>query len=124
MSEIPAWAQDGSTGRLTPWQPPCASQFTAADPEHPHASWDLDLGDASSWQRAVQVCHGCPVLMRCRDLLLEMNPEHWPAGVIWGGSAFGMNGETLDGKGLRMLASRRRGQQHRKAVAATAAAAS
>lgn len=31
------------------------------------AAWDLAGQDAAGWERAIEACHGCPLLNQCRE---------------------------------------------------------
>lgn len=99
----------------TNWHGPCEAQLDATDPTHPHASWDLDLGDAMAWMRAAEQCRTCPLLLQCRDLRGEYYGAASPAGVIWAGVAYSETGRPLDAAGLRRLAAVRRNRQTKQA---------
>lgn len=90
------------------WQGPCTAVEQPLVEDVPHASWDLDIGEAISWFRAVQVCIDCPVSKLCTQMRGEMFPTSNPAGVIWAGVAYSETGRVLDAGGLRRLDSTRR----------------
>lgn len=106
------------------WQGPCDTdrQQTAVDGT-PHASWDLDIGEAISWWRALEVCADCPMQQLCIERRAELYPDSNPAGVIWAGVPYSETGRALDLAGLKRLAvtrrnQARRGRPRRDAVAA------
>jgi len=96
-----------------PWRGPCTSQQATPRDAEPHASWDLDIGDAVSWRRAVQTCVDCPVRAACIEERAAFFPHSNPAGVIWAGVAYSETGKVLDTSGLRRLAATRRNKGHR-----------
>jgi hypothetical protein len=57
-----------SAGQLDDdWVGPCQAMGRNATADHPHESWDLDVGDVQSWLRAQRVClEQCPFLVACR----------------------------------------------------------
>lgn len=95
------------------WQGPCASAQQVAVDGTPHASWDLDVGEATSWWRALQTCGECPVQRLCIERRAELYPGGNPAGVIWAGVPYSETGRVLDLAGLRRLAITRRNQVRR-----------
>ncbi len=92
-------------------QTPCASMLSAAaDPAHPHASWDLDTGDGPAWARAIQICGACPLNAMCRAQLVQDYPgalqdqaSQSPRGVIWAGIPYSEGGRAMKLKDLRVL---------------------
>lgn len=102
-------------------QTPCASMLAAsADEAHPHASWDLDVGDGPAWARAIQICGTCPLQAMCRRQLVQDYPgalQHQtnqsPRGVIWAGTAYSEGGRALKLAELRVLHVQRRNAAER-----------
>lgn len=102
-----------TTDTTANWRGPCNTSEQAPLEESPHASWDLDIGEAISWFRAVQVCVACPVRKLCTQMRGEMFEASNPAGVIWAGVAYSETGRVLDANGLRRLDSTRRNRENR-----------
>ncbi len=86
------------------WRGSCTeAQAAPADPD-PHVSWDLDIGDLTSWLRAQRVCaEQCPLLAACLQQRRENYPTSNPRSVIWAGVAYSELGRVLDTSGLRRL---------------------
>lgn len=107
------------------WHGPCSTQSGSSIDETPHASWDLNIGDAQSWVRAVKTCaEECPVRALCIASRQEFYPYSNPGGVIWAGVAYSESGRVLDADGLRRLAAVQRnkpfrGRPRRPAAAST-----
>ena len=98
------------------WVGPCHATGRAATPDHPHESWDLDVGDLQSWLRAQRVCREqCPFLAQCRSQRnrLYPYPVRNPQAVIWAGVAYSDTGKILDTPGLRRLWATQRGRDQR-----------
>ena len=108
------------------WVGPChATGRSAADADHPHESWDLDVGDVQSWLRAQRVClEQCPFLVACqaRRTRLYPHPARNPQAVIWAGKAYSETGRILDTAGLRRLSATQRGRELRAASGSWTAA--
>ena len=96
------------------WRGSCtAAQATPADSE-PHMSWDLDIGDLTSWLRAQRVCaEECPLLMECLRQRRENYPSSTPRSVIWAGVAYSELGRVLNTAGLRRLNAVQRSRHRR-----------
>lgn len=92
------------TTKTDNWRGSCtAAQATPTDSE-PHVSWDLDIGDLTSWLRAQRVCaEECPLLAACLRQRRESYPTSNPRSVIWAGVAYSELGRVLDTSGLRRL---------------------
>lgn len=96
--------------------PPCTriSQGARQAGHQPHASWDLDVGDGTSWLRALQICQDCPFVGWCtaeredHRRLQHRNPQD----VIWAGVAYNALGGPMSVADLRLLATLR---AHREA---------
>jgi hypothetical protein len=109
-------------------QIPCASMLTAAaEQAHPHASWDLDVGDGPAWARAIEICGTCPLRVVCRQQLAQDYPgalhdraSQSPRGVIWAGVAYSEGGHALRLAELRVLHAQRRNTAERAAAAQAA----
>ena len=98
------------------WVGPCHATGRSATPDHPHESWDLDVGDLQSWLRAQRVCREqCPFLDQCRSQRnrLYPYPVRNPQAVIWAGVAYSELGRVLDTAGLRRLYAVQRNRQMR-----------
>lgn len=89
--------------------PPCTliGSPTGQGGQPPHASWDLDVGDGTSWLRALQICQGCPFIGWCTQeredhrRLQRRNPQD----VIWAGVAYSTAGEPMSVADLRLRAT-------------------
>ena len=96
--------------------PPCTriTSQTARDSRSPHASWDLDVGDGTSWLRALQICEGCPFVGWCVEERADhLRLQHGnPRDVIWAGVAYSSLGQPMSVKDLRLRATL---QAHRQA---------
>ena len=98
--------------RPATWYGPCSSQLNTTD--EAHVSWDLDIGDAQAWVRAVKTCaEECPVRAFCIAARNEFFPHSNPGGVIWAGVAYSETGRVLDAEGLRRLAAVQRNKPFR-----------
>ena len=96
------------------WHGPCAAAQAAPGDSHPHASWDLDIGDACSWLRAQRICvEQCPFLAACLGRRLEVYSSSNPRSVIWAGAAYSETGRVLDAAGLRRLSAVHRNRHKR-----------
>ena len=98
------------------WVGPCSVGDRNATSDHPHESWDLDVGDVQSWLRAQRVClEQCPFLVACtaRRTSLYPHPARTPQAVIWAGVAYSDTGRILDSAGLRRLSATQRGRELR-----------
>ena len=111
------------TTKATHWKGPCVALQAPPTAVEAHASWDLDIGDGVSWQRAVQKCHDCPFRALCVQERNEFFPSSNPSGVIWAGVAYSETGKVLDTAGLRRLATTRRLRYRRGRPSRTAAIA-
>ena len=98
------------------WVGPCHESGRNATADHPHESWDLDVGDVQSWLRAQRVClEQCPFLDACttQRRSLYPYPAQNPQAVIWAGVAYSDTGRILDTAGLRRLSATQRGRELR-----------
>ena len=98
------------------WVGPCNTTRRNATANHPHESWDLDVGDVQSWLRAQRVClEQCPFLMACQERRTRLypNPARTPQAVIWAGVAYSETGKILDTAGLRRISATQRGRDLR-----------
>ncbi|MGI8416848.1 MAG: hypothetical protein ACR2P2_11720 [Nakamurella sp.] len=100
--------------------PPCtrASLYVLRTGQLPHASWDLNVGDGTSWLRALQICNDCPFIGWCTEeradhrRLQNSNPQD----VIWAGVAYNRLGNPMTVQDLRLratLTARREARQRR-----------
>jgi len=106
------------------WRAPCTDMQAPPASSEAHASWDLDIGDGRSWQRAVQQCEDCPFRQGlCVQERNEFFPSSNPAGVIWAGVAYSDAGKVLSTSGLRRLEATRRNRDRRGRPWRTAAEA-
>ena len=98
------------------WVGPCQAIGRSATADHPHESWDLDVGDLQSWLRAQRVClEQCQFLVECRARRTRLYPYavRNPQAVIWAGVAYSETGKILDTPGLRRLWATQRGRDQR-----------
>lgn len=98
--------------------PPCTeiSRSSGQAGRPPHASWDLDLGNGTSWLRALQICQNCPFIGWCtaeredHRRLQHRNPQD----VIWAGVAYSAAGEPMSVADLRLRATLRARREARE----------
>ena len=110
------WFEMGTEQLDDDWVGPCHASGRNATADHPHESWDLDVGDVQSWLRAQRVClEHCPFLVACqaRRTRLYPHPARNPQAVIWAGVVYSDTGRILDTAGLRRLSATQRGRELR-----------
>ena len=106
----------GNEQRDDNWVGPCNTTRRNATANHPHESWDLDVGDVQSWLRAQRVClEQCPFLIACQERRARLypHPARTPQAVIWAGVAYSETGKILDTAGLRRISATQRGRDLR-----------
>lgn len=77
-----------STAAVASRRPPCAD-----DP----SDWDLDVGTPASWRAAVQICHTCPLLANCVQLVEKFIARgDVPRAMIWAGVGYDNAGRVVE----------------------------
>ncbi len=97
----------------TPWQGPCS--------DNPRA-WDIDdednpQADLATWLRSRRIClEQCPFLAQCQEKRDQDFPPagRGPAGVIWAGVAYSLDGHPLDRRLLHQIAARARSKRQQR----------
>ncbi|WP_157762655.1 hypothetical protein [Nocardia yamanashiensis] len=84
LSSVPAVHSATTSSK----RPPCAD-----DP----SDWDLDVGTPETWRNAMRVCHDCPLLASCTQLVETFTARgDVPRAMIWAGVPYDNVGRIVE----------------------------